>query len=113
MSELSIVTLNLHGGQRNRGISTPRLRQHGPPPEKAATNGAFDVAGALRSFDADVLVLQEGWWPDEGDAAVDVVATDSGATATGRHSGAASSNRGRTSSRRDPTAPPAGSASRS
>jgi endonuclease/exonuclease/phosphatase family metal-dependent hydrolase len=80
MSELSIVTLNLHGGQRNRGISTPRLRQHGPPPEKAATNGAFDVAGALRSFDADVLVLQESWWPDEGDAAVDLVATDSGAT---------------------------------
>jgi endonuclease/exonuclease/phosphatase family metal-dependent hydrolase len=80
MSELSIVTLNLHGGQRNRGISTPRLRQHGPPPEKAATNGAFDVADALRSFDADVLVLQESWWPDEGDAAVDVVATDIGAT---------------------------------
>jgi endonuclease/exonuclease/phosphatase family metal-dependent hydrolase len=45
-----------------------------------ATNGAFDVAAALRSFDADVLVLQESWWPDEGDAAVDVVATDSGAT---------------------------------
>ena len=80
MSELSIVTLNLHGGQRNRGVSTPRLRQHGPPPEKAATNGAFDVAGALRSFDADVLVLQESWWPDEGSAVVDLVATDSGAT---------------------------------
>jgi endonuclease/exonuclease/phosphatase family metal-dependent hydrolase len=80
MSELSIVTLNLHGGQRNRGVSTPRLRQHGPPPEKAVTNGAFDVAGALRSFDADVLVLQESWWPDEGSAVVDLVATDSGAT---------------------------------
>ena len=80
MNELTIVTLNLHGGQRNRGISTPRLRQHGPPPEKAATNGAFDVAGALRSFDADVLVLQESWWPDEGGAAVDLVAADSGAT---------------------------------
>jgi endonuclease/exonuclease/phosphatase family metal-dependent hydrolase len=80
MNELTIVTLNLHGGQRNRGISTPRLRQHGPPPEKAATNGAFDVAGALRSFDADVLVLQESWWPDEGAAAVDLVAADSGAT---------------------------------
>src|SRR6266536_5126241 len=80
MSELSIVTLNLHGGQRSRRVSTPRLRQHGPPPEKAATNGAFDVAGALRSFDADVLVLQESWWPDEGDAAVDLVATGSGAT---------------------------------
>ena len=80
MNGLTIVTLNLHGGQRNRGISTPRLRQHGPPPEKAATNGAFDVAGALRSFDADVLVLQESWWPDEGAAAVDLVAADSGAT---------------------------------
>ncbi len=80
MNELTVVTLNLHGGQRNRGISTPRLRQHGPPPEKAATNGAFDVAGALRSFDADVLVLQESWWPDEGAAAVDLVAADSGAT---------------------------------
>ena len=80
MSELSIVTLNLHGGQRSRRVSTPRLRQHGPPPEKVVTNGAFDVAGALRSFDADVLVLQESWWPDEGDAAVDVVATGSGAT---------------------------------
>jgi endonuclease/exonuclease/phosphatase family metal-dependent hydrolase len=80
MNELTVVTLNVHGGQRNRGISTPRLRQHGPPPEKAATNGAFDVAGALRSFDADVLVLQESWWPDEGRAAVDLVAADSGAT---------------------------------
>jgi endonuclease/exonuclease/phosphatase family metal-dependent hydrolase len=80
MNELTVVTLNLHGGQRNRGISTPRLRQHRPPPEKAATNGAFDVAGALRSFDADVLVLQESWWPDEGAAAVDLVAADSSAT---------------------------------
>jgi endonuclease/exonuclease/phosphatase family metal-dependent hydrolase len=80
MDDLTVVTLNLHGGQRNRGISTPRLRQHGPPPEKAATNGAFDVAGALRSFDADVLVLQESWWPDEGPAAVDLVAAASGAT---------------------------------
>ncbi len=80
MSELSIVTLNLHGGQRNRRISTPRLRQHGPPPDKVASNGAFDVAGALRSFDADVLVLQESWWPNDGDAAVDLVATESGAT---------------------------------
>ena len=81
MSELSIVTLNLHGGQRSRRVSTPRLRHPAPPPpEKVSTNGAFDVAGALRSFDADVLVVQEGWWPDDGDAAVDLVATDSGAT---------------------------------
>jgi endonuclease/exonuclease/phosphatase family metal-dependent hydrolase len=81
MSELSIVTLNLHGGRRSRRISTPRLRHPDPPPpEKAASNGAFDVAGTLRSFDADVLVVQEGWWPDDREAAVDLVATDSGAT---------------------------------
>jgi endonuclease/exonuclease/phosphatase family metal-dependent hydrolase len=80
MNELTVVTLNLHGGQRSRRVSTPRLRRYGPPPEKATTNGAFDVAGALRSFDADVLVLQESWWPDEGAAAVDLVAADSGAT---------------------------------
>jgi endonuclease/exonuclease/phosphatase family metal-dependent hydrolase len=80
MTELTVVTLNLHGGQRNRGIAMPRLGQHAPPPEKAVSNGAFDVAGVLAAFDADVLVLQEAWWPDEGPAAVDVVATESGAT---------------------------------
>jgi endonuclease/exonuclease/phosphatase family metal-dependent hydrolase len=81
MSELSIVTLNLHGGRRSRRISTPRLRHPDPPPpEKAASNGAFDVAGTLRSFDADVLVVQEGWWPDYGEAAVDTAAVGRGAT---------------------------------
>jgi endonuclease/exonuclease/phosphatase family metal-dependent hydrolase len=80
VSELTIVTLNLHGGQRTRRISTPRLRHRGPPPEKASSNGAFDVAGVLRSFDADVLVVQEAWWPDEGGAAVDVAAAECGAT---------------------------------
>ena len=80
MSELSIVTLNLHGGMRTRRISTPRLRQYAPPPDAASSNGAFDVAAVLRSFDADVLVMQEVWWPDKGPAAVDVVAADRGAT---------------------------------
>src|SRR5829696_2908018 len=70
MSELTIVTLNLHGGQRSRRTSTPRLRHHGPPPEKASSNGAFDVAGVLGSFDADVLVVQEAWWPAECGATV-------------------------------------------
>jgi endonuclease/exonuclease/phosphatase family metal-dependent hydrolase len=78
MSELTIVTLNLHGGQRSRRTSTPRLRHHGPPPEKASSNGAFDVAGVLSSFDADVLVVQEVWWPDEAPAAVDAVASGLG-----------------------------------
>jgi endonuclease/exonuclease/phosphatase family metal-dependent hydrolase len=80
MTDLTIATLNLHGGQRNRRISTPRLRQHGPPPEKASSNGAFDVAGVLGSFDADVVVVQEAWWPDDGPAAVDLAAADRGAT---------------------------------
>ena len=80
MSELTIVTLNLHGGQRSRRTSTPRLRHHGPPPEKASSNGAFDVAGVLSSFDADVLVVQEAWWPDEGGGAVDLAAAECGAT---------------------------------
>jgi endonuclease/exonuclease/phosphatase family metal-dependent hydrolase len=82
-NELSIVTLNVHGGQRNRGISTPRLRHKSPPPPTASSNGAFDVAGVLRAFDADVLVVQESWWPDEGPAAVDVVAAEHGATVHG------------------------------
>src|SRR6266480_968079 len=80
MSELSIVTLNLHGGMRTRRISTPRLRQYTPPADAASSNGAFNVAAVLRSFDADVLVVQEVWWPDKGPAAVDVVAADRGAT---------------------------------
>ena len=80
MSELTIVTLNLHGGQRSRRISKPRLRRPSPPPEKASANGAFDVAGVLGSFDADVLVVQEAWWPDEGTAAVDLAAAGAGAT---------------------------------
>jgi endonuclease/exonuclease/phosphatase family metal-dependent hydrolase len=80
MSELSIVTLNLHGGQRSRRVSTPRLRRPVPPLDKAASNGAFDAVGALRPFDADILVVQEAWWPDDGDAAVNLLAADSGAT---------------------------------
>lgn len=80
MTELTVVTLNLHGGQRNRRISTPRFGQHSPPPEKASSNGAFDVVGVLRAFDADVLVLQEAWWPDDAAASVEVVAAECGGT---------------------------------
>jgi endonuclease/exonuclease/phosphatase family metal-dependent hydrolase len=80
MTDLTIATLNVHGGQRSRRISTPRLRHHSPPPELASSNGAFDVAGVLSSFDADVVVVQEAWWPDDGPAAVDLAAADRGAT---------------------------------
>jgi endonuclease/exonuclease/phosphatase family metal-dependent hydrolase len=76
MSDLTIVTLNLHCGQRHRRISTPRLRQHSPQADKVSSNGAFDIAGVLRSFDADVLVLQEVWWPDEGPDAIGTVAAE-------------------------------------
>jgi endonuclease/exonuclease/phosphatase family metal-dependent hydrolase len=80
VTELTVVSLNLHGGQRTRRISTPRLRQYEPPPARAASNGAFDVAGVLRSFDADVLVVQEAWWPDDTAGAVDLVTADWGGT---------------------------------
>jgi endonuclease/exonuclease/phosphatase family metal-dependent hydrolase len=78
MTEITVVTLNLHGGQRTRRISTPRFGRHRPPPAKAKSNGAFDVGGVLRDFDADVLVVQEAWWPDDGSADVDVVAAECG-----------------------------------
>jgi endonuclease/exonuclease/phosphatase family metal-dependent hydrolase len=78
--ELSVVTFNVHGGQRHRGVSTPRLRRNRPPPPTASSNGAYDVTGALRALDADVLVVQEGWWPDDAPSAVDVVAAERDAT---------------------------------
>ncbi len=79
MAELTVVSLNLHGGQRTRRISTPRLRQHAPR-ANASSNGAFDVSGVLRSLDADVLVLQEVWWPDTGPDPIAAVAADRDAT---------------------------------
>jgi endonuclease/exonuclease/phosphatase family metal-dependent hydrolase len=79
-NELTVATFNVHGGQHHRGVSTPRLRRNRPPPPTASSNGAYDVTGALRALDADVLVVQEGWWPDDTPAAVDVVAAEHGAT---------------------------------
>ena len=35
--------------------------------------------GVLRAFDADVIVLQESWTPDEGGSAVDKAAAELGA----------------------------------
>jgi len=79
-NELTVATFNMHCGQRHRRISTPRLRRNRPPPPTASSNGAYDVTGALRALDADVLVVQEGWWPDDAFAPVDVVAAERGAT---------------------------------
>jgi endonuclease/exonuclease/phosphatase family metal-dependent hydrolase len=80
MSELTIVTLNLHGGMHGRRIATPRLRQHQPSSNTAPANGAFDAGSVLRSFDADLVVAQEVWWPDDEPAAVDLAATATDAT---------------------------------
>lgn len=50
MPELTIASYNVHWGQ------LPKRRGGGP----------FDVVAACRRLDADVLVLQESWAPDEG-----------------------------------------------
>lgn len=50
MPELTIASYNIHWG---RG---PKRRGHPP----------FDVVAACRRLDADVLVLQESWAPDDG-----------------------------------------------
>jgi endonuclease/exonuclease/phosphatase family metal-dependent hydrolase len=80
MTDLTVVTFNLHAGQRPRRVSTPRFGQHRPRPAGPSSNGAFDMVGVLRSFDADVLVLQEVWWPDDGPDTVALVAADRGAS---------------------------------
>jgi endonuclease/exonuclease/phosphatase family metal-dependent hydrolase len=56
--ELTIASFNIHWG---RGLR----RDHYP---------AFDVVAACSTFEADVIVLQETWAPDDGDAQHDQVA---------------------------------------
>lgn len=36
----------------------------------------FDVTGACRRLDADVIVVQEAWWPDEAESPFDALAPD-------------------------------------
>jgi endonuclease/exonuclease/phosphatase family metal-dependent hydrolase len=79
MREITLATLNVHGGVRARTFSTPRLRSR-PRPGEVSPNGAYDVAAVLGALDADVVVVQESWRPDGGAAAVDVAATAGGAT---------------------------------
>jgi endonuclease/exonuclease/phosphatase family metal-dependent hydrolase len=58
MTELSIASFNLHWGG---------LRPNGAP---------FDVIGACRTMDVDVLVLQEVWWPTDEPGFIDELARD-------------------------------------
>src|ERR1700750_1825829 len=65
MAELSIVSFNAHAGLRARrdGVCVP-----------------YDLVAVLRRFDdADVIVLQESFVPDDEPAAVQKVAAELGA----------------------------------
>ncbi|HXY92051.1 MAG TPA: endonuclease/exonuclease/phosphatase family protein [Acidimicrobiia bacterium] len=64
MPTFTIVSFNAHGGLR---------------PYRDRTCRPYDLRAVLASFAADVIVVQESWWPDEGTAAVDDVADDLGA----------------------------------
>jgi endonuclease/exonuclease/phosphatase family metal-dependent hydrolase len=52
VAELTIASCNVHWGRGPRGKRYP----------------LFDVVDAARTLDADVLVIQEGWAPDDGPA---------------------------------------------
>ncbi|HET6951108.1 MAG TPA: endonuclease/exonuclease/phosphatase family protein [Acidimicrobiales bacterium] len=67
MPELTLGTLNLHAG---RGPG-----HHAAP--------LYDVVTACKEVDTDVLVLQEGWVPDEGDSDIEAVATALGYAVAG------------------------------
>lgn len=64
MNRFTLTSFNAHGGVRPRrkGVCLPN-----------------DLPEVLRSFDTDIIVVQESWWPDDGPAAVDEVAADIGA----------------------------------
>lgn len=42
----------------------------------ARHGGPYDLLGALRTFGADIVVLQEVWRPDDGPAVIDTFATE-------------------------------------
>jgi endonuclease/exonuclease/phosphatase family metal-dependent hydrolase len=74
MPELTLVTFNAHAGLRPRPFSLPRpwgsSRRPGP--------GPFDLTGVLIGFDADVIVVQESFRPDQGPSALDAAAEQLG-----------------------------------
>jgi endonuclease/exonuclease/phosphatase family metal-dependent hydrolase len=59
MPDFTLVSFNAHAGfqPRRNGICRP-----------------YDLESVLRGFDADVIVVQETWWPDGEPSAVDRVA---------------------------------------
>jgi endonuclease/exonuclease/phosphatase family metal-dependent hydrolase len=64
MPELTVVTFNAHAGLR---------------PHRRGPCEPYDLVNALRGFDADVIVLQESFTPDDEPAAVQKVAAELGA----------------------------------
>jgi len=64
MPTFTIVSFNAHAGigPYRRGRCVP-----------------YDLVRVLSGFGADVTVVQEAWWPDDGPAAVEQVATELGA----------------------------------
>jgi endonuclease/exonuclease/phosphatase family metal-dependent hydrolase len=64
MPTFKLVSFNAHGGvnPRRNGVCVP-----------------YDLVSVLCRFDADVIVLQEAWWPDDEPAAVDIAADELGA----------------------------------
>ena len=79
MPELTVVTFNVHGGMLTRGISVPRLFSL-KSRDELTSYGAYDVIAALSELEADVVVIQESWWPDGGEAAIYKVAANRGAS---------------------------------
>ncbi|HUF83520.1 MAG TPA: endonuclease/exonuclease/phosphatase family protein [Acidimicrobiia bacterium] len=69
-----MVTFNAHAGVRPRPISVPGTWVRSRKPER----GPYDLAGVLAGFDADVVVVQESYRPDDGECAVDVAAAARG-----------------------------------
>jgi endonuclease/exonuclease/phosphatase family metal-dependent hydrolase len=64
VADLTVASFNIHWGRA----------------AKRARYAPFDVAGACRRLDAEVLVLQESWAPDDGEAQHDAVAAAAGYT---------------------------------
>ena len=64
MPTFTLVSFNAHAGlqPRRHGVCAP-----------------YDLASVLRGFDADVVVVQETWWPDDDQSAVDAAAAMTGA----------------------------------